>query len=445
MPAYVEARWLASGRILAWPAQVGGEPFERYLLGTTVIHAGRLASRPPEWGTGWSPCQTVTRDGRDVAHVWRADDGSIFLPFNPDAAIDALLSEAYLATGLGGGARQQVKGLTRAVYYRMRPLLPRATQVTLRRVFSRIQRRQAFPRWPVENALHDLYEQLLRFSEEVAGEPVPWLSPWPRPFGWAFVLTHDVETQVGYANIDSICEQERALGYRSSWNLVPCRDYAVEPQRVAQLQADGWEVGLHGLRHDGRDLESARMLEARLPQMREFADRWGATGFRAPATQREWDLMPTLQFDHDSSYPDTDPFEPQGGGCCSLWPFFNQDLVELPITLPQDHTLFVILEEPDARIWLEKTRLLRDRGGMALVDTHPDYLHEEPAASAYQELLEHFADDETAWRALPSEVSSWWRDRARTWIERSGDVWRVEGPAADQAQLLFGPAQAANR
>ena len=83
--------------------------------------------------------------------------------------------------------------------------------------------------------------------------------------------------------------------------------------------------------------------------------------------------MPLLGFDYDSSYPDTDPYEPQPGGCCSWLPFFNGDLVELPITLPQDHTLFEILGASTSALWLDKARFLRDRGGMALMITHPDY------------------------------------------------------------------------
>ena len=87
--------------------------------------------------------------------------------------------------------------------------------------------------------------------------------------------------------------------------------YAVADERVRALVADGFEVGVHGLRHDGRDLESLATLEKRLPAMRAWAERWGAVGFRSPATHRGWDLIPLLGFDYDSSYPDTDPFEPQ--------------------------------------------------------------------------------------------------------------------------------------
>ncbi len=48
-------------------------------------------------------------------------------------------------------------------------------------------------------------------------------------------------------------------------------------------------------------------------------------------------------------------------------------MVEFPITLPQDHTLFTILDDADDRLWLHKTTAIRHRRGMALVLTHPDY------------------------------------------------------------------------
>jgi hypothetical protein len=144
--------------------------------------------------------------------------------------------------------------------------------------------------------------------------------------------------------------------------------------------------------------------------------------------------MPLLGFDYDSSYPDTDPFEPTSGGCCTWLPFFNDGLVELPITLPQDHTLFVILRR-DESAWLEKTAFLREQGGMALLITHPDYMYEGPRLDAYDRFLEANAGDETVWRALPSQVSAWWRRRAASHIEPGPDSWRVVGPAADEARI----------
>ena len=80
-------------------------------------------------------------------------------------------------------------------------------------------------------------------------------------------------------NLDLLREPERELGYRSSWNFVPLR-YQVPDDLVHALQREGCEVGVHGLRHDGRDLGSRRLLAKRLPLMREYADRWRAVGFR---------------------------------------------------------------------------------------------------------------------------------------------------------------------
>jgi hypothetical protein len=177
------------------------------------------------------------------------------------------------------------------------------------------------------------------------------------------------------------------------------------------------------------------MIGRRSPEMRAYAERWGARGFRSPATHRDWELMPLLGFDYDSSYPDTDPFEPQAGGCCSWLPYFNRELVELPITLPQDHTLFVILQECSERMWVEKTDYLRSRRGMALLITHPDYMLENSELAAYERFLAAFDGDPGVWRALPGTVSDWWRRRAASRIEMTDGTPRVQGPAAGEAEI----------
>ena len=39
-----------------------------------------------------------------------------------------------------------------------------------------------------------------------------------------------------------------------------------------------------------------------------------------------------------------------------------------------------------------------------MIDTHPDYLIDERILSAYARFVERFADDPTAWHALPREM-----------------------------------------
>jgi peptidoglycan/xylan/chitin deacetylase (PgdA/CDA1 family) len=418
---------------LYWPQGDGGVG-RASLDGIPLVAAVRpdaeTAAARDALGSGWTAALPVHDErGERIASVWRSGDGDIFLPFDPDDAIRACWSEAYLATSSPARGTRAARG----AYYALRPLLPRAAQIRMRRAYSRVQARSEFPRWPVEPALHDLIDLLLGFAGEIAGGAFPAIAPWPGGRSWGLVLTHDVETALGRDSVHVLRDVEAELGYRSSWNFVP-RRYADRPELREELLAGGFEVGLHGLHHDGRDI-SRRTFDARLPEMREYAERWQVTGFRSPATHRDWDLMPRLGVDYDTSYTDTAPFEPQSGGCCTWLPYFNRTLVELPITLLQDHTLFEILEHDDEQVWVEKADLLRRRGGMALVLTHPDYMLAPARVAAYRRFLERYADDATAWRALPRDVSAWWRRRAASHVARVDGEWRVLGPAAGEATV----------
>jgi len=420
---YSGADGIASAR-----CTIRGIPVSGGIAGDAAV--GGLVHR---LGGDWSPwpaLEVLDTRGMRCSSAWRNGDGGTILPFDPDRLVLDCRAERYRARHGGASAW---KTFARWSYYRIRGLLPRPLQIALRRVFSRVQARATFPRWPVEPALHDLSELILSCAAHAAAEDLPYLAPWPNGHTWALVLTHDVETARGRDAIERVRAVEASVGLRSAWNLVPER-YAVPDDVVARLRAEGCETGVHGLRHDGRDLESLATLAERLPKMRRWASRWEAVGFRAPATQRVWEWMPVLGFDYDSSYPDTDPFEPIAGGCCTWLPFFNGDLVELPITLPQDHTLFVILRRDD-RLWHEKADALRRRGGMALLITHPDYMLGDEHLAHYERFLRAYGDDATAWCALPREVSAWWRRRAETSIVAGADGWAARGPGADEARI----------
>ena len=88
-------------------------------------------------------------------------------------------------------------------------------------------------------------------------------------------------------------------------------------------------------------------------------------------------------------------------------------MVELPYTLPQDHTLLNLLRRDPLPIWIEKMNWVAAQGGMILTLTHPDYSGKGAGLRAYTELLKRLANLESGWRALPSAVASWWRRRAQ--------------------------------
>ena len=436
----------AAGPALLWKTDTAGPSVAAKLRGADLetevpVFARILADSAVEpllpVGAGeWRRTRTVTgRGGVPLGSIWRAADGSVFLPFDPNEVVERFWSESYLTASQGTGMRGVRRGLMLA-YYRLRPLLPRPVQIWLRRRFARVQARSRFPRWPVETCLHDFFDLMFAILTGISGAPIPRIAEWPDGHLWALVLTHDVELADGLAALDPVLTLERRHDVRSSWNFVPKR-YAVDCERLTELVADGFEVGVHGVYHDGLDLESLATWQQRLPEAHDAAKRWGAVGFRSAALHRKWDCMRLLEFDYDSSCPDTDPFEPQDGGCCTWLPFFNGKLVELPLTLPHDHELFVILGHQDESVWLEKTRFLRDRGGLVTIDTHPDYLTEGRIFAAYAGFLDQFASDPTAWKALPRDVSAWWRRRAASSLEHDGEAWRIVGPAAGEGRVVF--------
>jgi glycosyltransferase involved in cell wall biosynthesis len=431
--------WFRSG---AGAPQMGGScALGRYRLGSATLFGHVLSDSAamawlPALGTGWRPTQPLRNEtGAHVASVWRDEGGNVFLPFDMGEVMGTFWSERYEGL-LRSPHDADAKRLLLRAYYRFKPFTPRSAQLALRRALARVQSRSSFPRWPIEDSLHDLYTWLLAVLADLCGSPVPWLDMWPGGRSWALVLTHDVETEIGFRNLHLLRDPERSAGFRSSWNFVPER-YRIEECVLQRLRDEGCEIGVHGLRHDGRDLSSRRFFDQRLPAIRGYAERWGAVGYRSPATHRVWEWMPELGFDYDSSYTDTDPYEPQRGGCCTYLPFMNQNQVELPITLPQDHTVFAVLRHTDESLWVNKARHLRDRGAMALVLSHPDYAHDPYVAGAWKGLLDEFRDDDSAWQALPREVAAWWRRRASSAVGRSGGEWRVEGPAAGDGRVRF--------
>jgi glycosyltransferase involved in cell wall biosynthesis len=152
----------------------------------------------------------------------------------------------------------------------------------------------------------------------------------------------------------------------------------------------------------------------------------------------EW--FQQLDIQYDSSTFDTDPFEPQPDGSRTIFPFWvagasdasvpqehrrgdgRNGYVELPYTLPQDSTLFLLLEERTTAVWRRKLAWLVERRGMAMVNVHPDYLRFEGdsekrstyPAELYASFLREVAGNYAGryWPALPRQVADWYAANA---------------------------------
>lgn len=296
-------------------------------------------------------------------------------------------------------------------YYAVKPLLPRPLQLAVRRAYAKRQAQREFPSWPVEDILvRHQKDEFRRRIEESGGDRVPFVDFWPGGKRFAYVLTHDVEGPAGIENIARVREVERRYDMVSSWNFV-AEDYAIPDGLFDELRAEACEIGLHGIHHDGKLFRDEESFDAMVPLIRSYLEEWDVVGFRSPATHRNSDWMPRLGSLYDSSFPDTDPFEPQAGGCCSIFPYLLDDVVELPITLVQDHTMWEILRRPGIDLWIEKTDWIRAEHGLVNVIVHPDYLLSEERLGLYGEFLAHLAEAADGWHTCPRDVASWWKAR----------------------------------
>ncbi len=293
----------------------------------------------------------------------------------------------------------------RMFYYFVKPALPRALQIFLRSRVARAQRSRVSSQvWPI-----------LLGSEK---KPASWKG-WPDGRQFALVLTHDVEGKRGLARCSRLMELERSKGFRSAFNFVP-GDYVVPAALRLLLMENGFEVGVHGLHHDGRMYQSRQVFASHAVRINEVLKEWKSVGFRTPSMYHNLDWLHSLRIDYDCSTFDTDPFEPQSDGVGTIFPFWIQGAegegyVELPYTLPQDLTLFVLLRESSNRIWKEKLDWIAANGGMALVNTHPDYLFPGTGKMRVDEYpMEHYLDfldyisltyRDRVWQALPREVA----------------------------------------
>jgi peptidoglycan/xylan/chitin deacetylase (PgdA/CDA1 family) len=346
-------------------------------------------------------------------------------PADTGTTVALPLDEARDARWLQEQWRPPRRGSVNA-FYKVKPLIPRRVQVALRRAATRRQRRCRFPAWPYEDGLLRHRRAALETALAARGEArLPVVAPWPEQRRFAFVLTHDVEGPAGIERIPQLLEVERRHGLVSSFNFCGAW-YPVADADLEQVRDAGCEVGLHGMEHDGRMFASREAFDRELPRVAEAMAAWGAEGYRSPALNRWGPWMHELPARYDTSFPHSDPFQPQPGGCCAVHPYFFGDVVELPVTLDQDFMLFELLRERTSRLWIEKSRWLIRHHGLVNVIVHPDYLTPERLA-LYEELLAYLAGRRDGWHALPRDAAAWWRRRSRLRIDERDGTPRVSG------------------
>jgi peptidoglycan/xylan/chitin deacetylase (PgdA/CDA1 family) len=291
------------------------------------------------------------------------------------------------------------------LYYKIKPVIPRPMQLFLRRKLVRIRRKKYRDIWPID---HDS-----------SNPPEGWKG-WPEGKRFALVLTHDVDSPQGVEKCIALAKMEENLGFRSSFNFV-AEKYHTPVDLRKYLTENGFEIGIHGLYHDGKYFDSKEEFLKRADRINWYLNDWNVVGFRTPSMLHNLEWLHALNIQYDSSTFDTDPFEPQSDGIGTIFPFFvsskngKKGYVELPYTLPQDFTLFILMREKTINIWKKKLDWIVENGGMALINVHPDYIDfgsnhnifESYPAVFYKDFLEYVRTkyDGLYWHPLPVGMS----------------------------------------
>jgi glycosyltransferase involved in cell wall biosynthesis len=296
------------------------------------------------------------------------------------------------------------------LYYKIKPYLPWRVRIFFRRLLARKTQKASTGIWPI--------------CEAAGSQPEGWRG-WPDGKQFAFVLTHDVEGLVGLAKTRQLKELEKGLGFRSSFNFIPEGEYRAARELREELEGEGFEVGVHDLHHDGKLYSTRPEFADKAAQINRYLKEWEVSGFRSGFMHHALDWAHELDIKYDASTFDTDPFEPQPDGVHTIFPFWvagpeGRGYVELPYTLPQDFTLFVLLKEEGPAIWKRKLEWLAQKGGMVLLDVHPDYMDfegdkahgSEYPAAWYRDFLQHVKERYAGkyWNPLPRELADWYRE-----------------------------------
>ena len=294
--------------------------------------------------------------------------------------------------------------LINRIFYSLKPFIPRTIQLALRRQLVLYKRKHCSHIWPID--------------PNAGKAPDKWPG-WPDGKRFALVLSHDVDLQHGHNKCRLLMDLEESLGFKSSFNFVAER-YIVSQSLRDEIISRGFEISVHGLKHDGKLFKSKKIFNKRAERINHYLQEWKAKGFTSPSTHHNLNWMHALNIEYDISTFDTDPFEPQPDAVSTIFPFWVQNnssengFVELPYTLPQDFSLFIIMMERNINIWKKKLDWIAAKGGMALLNTHPDYMSfnnncfiETYPSDYYKEFLLYVKNKyrNQYWHTLPGDIA----------------------------------------
>ncbi len=386
---------------------------------------------------GQSPLDSAAASLPDVLQDVRMENGKLYLPFDLRQVVDSLRNELYVEEWASG----RMKSAITSAYYFVRPVLPVVVRKHLQKIRLRNWERLPFPHWPVDRTVDNLMEQVLLLSLRAQNlKQIAFIWFWPEGASSCALVTHDVETASGTDLCPMLMDVNDSFGIKASFQVIPEERYHVTKEFLHSIRQRGFEVVVHDLNHDGRLFWDRKQFIERAAKINAYGKEFGAAGFRAGILYRNQRWYDALDFEYDMSVPNVAHLDPQRGGCCTVMPYFIGHLLELPVTMTQDYTLFNILNDYSTGLWERQIELIMEKHGLISVVIHPDYLTSSREKGIYEALLAHLADlreKKNVWITTPGEVNRWWRQRAEMTIVEEGEQLRIEGAGKERASIAY--------
>jgi hypothetical protein len=401
-----------------------------FRFGQDIVCYGKSSGQPSD-----SPAGALY----DAASETAIENGTVSLPFDLEEVANNLRFELY--TNSSDADQSLLQAIANQIYYFLRPSLPVKVRKYLQRVRLSGWSDLPFPRWPVDRTVDDLFEQTLLLSLKAqAADRIPFIWFWPKGAPSCAIMTHDVETAKGRDFSSTLMDVNDSFGIKASFQVVPETRYEVTPEYLQSIAKRGFEVAVQDLNHDGHLYRSREEFERRVVKINAYGRKWGATGFRSAILYRRQEWFEALEFSYDMSVPNVAHLDPQRGGCCTVMPYFVGKLLEIPVTLTQDYSLFHILKDHSIALWKRQIELILEKHGLISAIVHPDYIMTTPERQTYEALLAHLVslrEEKGVWVTTPGEVNQWWRQRAQMNIVEDGDKLRIQGAGSERACISY--------
>ncbi len=446
---------VGSGRPIRIPEQRAPAPvFGRIELCDTLID--RFGPLAPFCREGWWSWALLDEDvelmgeplawlhmSNGVTHtlIARATDCDYCFAFDLDRTIRFIQNEQYFTHSTPlyvklGVNPDQLPSWARLFGFRLMHTIRRTRRAPV----------PSFPTNPADPSV-DGWRYLIRsiVEDHSTAAAVPL---WPDGKKYAVTLSHDIDTDYCFRVPDMLTQvreiDERA-GIRAAW-MVVAKVAGVGKPVLDDLHAAGHEIGFHGTDHDHKlaFLPPAEM-GLRIARVSELMERYDTMGFRSPSYLRTPALYQAIDgiLQYDMSMHDVTEgicrSTSRNEGCSTCLPFFiaGTDVLEIPTTVREDWYYDLLgCSQPHEVLQnqLKNTELIKARGGVASVLTHPEPTATSHWMSVYADLLACLASDDDAWTARPREINDHWRRRRAlidaTWSEASSAATPVAQPVS---------------